>query len=585
MAERRRRRRSNSASPRKNRPRSSKKPIFGSDNHYGYRLLEQIGSGSFGVVYLAERRKDKKQVAIKCVSVGMDEDARRELKALRNEVQILRACNDPFVVKYHESFMVQKMRSEETWIVMEFCDFGTLENLRKMEGGYVTDVRLIRIVIAGVTLGLLYLHSKKMIHRDIKGGNVLLSLSGGCKLADFGVSAQMSNTTLVRSTLTGTPMFMAPEVIQQKPYTEAADVWSLGILFYEMLEGELPFSHFKNPMTAMMRIPYMKAPRLPESERYDPQIINFINNCLQKKPPDRMGTMRLSEHPLVHSYVRELRRNKGVSPYLGKYLQGKIKDMMEKRRRERSSSDSFDHDAGTPPPPPPEEPPTMFTTSPPPPFSPKAPSPPPPPSPPPENATMIGPDVGTFGDMFGTTTTKSSNDATFIAHAGSHAGAHVGDTMSAQCSDTMIEADARSVHSSLGELKYSGNGSFKSNKSSKSSKSSSSKGMKSNSSKRSAPAVAVPPPSPRSAGIINFAKLKNPILVKGQSSVTKVAHLLNTVSSNLIKIGKTACVVVYSERKKGFYTCDRGPDGKWGAGHRCRVRKDAQLIQVYLDTA
>ena len=71
---------------------------------------------SFGVVYLAERRKDKKQVAIKCVSVGMDEDARRELKALRNEVQILRACNDPFVVKYHESFMVQKMRSEETWV-------------------------------------------------------------------------------------------------------------------------------------------------------------------------------------------------------------------------------------------------------------------------------------------------------------------------------------------------------------------------------------------------------------------------------------------------------------------------------------
>merc|ERR1719198_1498193 len=107
--------------------------------------------------------------------------------------------------------------------------------------------------------------------------------------------------------MTGTPMFMAPEVIQQKPYTQAADVWSLGILLYEMLEGDLPFSHFKNPMTAMMRIPHMKAPRLPEPERFDPKVNHFINHCLQKKPYDRLETKELAEHPLVRSYARELR--------------------------------------------------------------------------------------------------------------------------------------------------------------------------------------------------------------------------------------------------------------------------------------
>ena len=194
-----------------------------------FELLEQLGKGSYGAVYKARHRPSGTVVAVKVIPLtGEDEEG---LEDIRREIAVLQECVHPNVVRYFGSFM----GDEYLWIVMEHCGGGSVRDVLTASGAPLSESQIA--FLCGESLkGLVYLHSINKVHRDIKCSNILLTESGGVKLADFGVAAQLTRTMSKRNTFVGTPHWMAPEVIQESRYDGKVDVWALGISAVEMAE-------------------------------------------------------------------------------------------------------------------------------------------------------------------------------------------------------------------------------------------------------------------------------------------------------------------------------------------------------------
>jgi len=205
------------------------------------------------------------------------------------------------------------------WIVMEFCDGGSISDLIEAAGGrgsFAMPEEAIRAACAGIVLGLEYLHKKEICHRDIKCGNVLLTNDGHVKLADFGVSAELTNTINKRKTVVGSPFWIAPEVIKEAHYDGRADVWSLGITAIEMAEGAPPHSNL-NPLRAIFLIPSKPAPTLADPDNWSPEMLDFIRCCCKKDPSERSDSALLTSHPFVKQEVNALQRMHANFDYSG----------------------------------------------------------------------------------------------------------------------------------------------------------------------------------------------------------------------------------------------------------------------------
>ena len=279
-----------------------------------------LGEGSFGQVFRARHLRTGAIVAVKVVP-NQEGDA-AEADKIMGEIDILSKCNSPYIVGYFECFVAppkKRMEAGEMWIVMEFCDGGSISDLIEAAGGrgsFAMPEEAIRAACAGIVLGLEYLHKKEICHRDIKCGNVLLTNDGHVKLADFGVSAELTNTINKRKTVVGSPFWIAPEVIKEAHYDGRADVWSLGITAIEMAEGAPPHSNL-NPLRAIFLIPSKPAPTLADPDNWSPEMLDFIRCCCRKDPSERSDSALLTSHPFVKQEVNALQRMHANFDYSG----------------------------------------------------------------------------------------------------------------------------------------------------------------------------------------------------------------------------------------------------------------------------
>jgi len=252
-----------------------------------FDLIEKLGEGSYGSVWKAVHHKTNTVTAIKRVPVEND------LEEILNEIKIMKQCKSPYIINYYGSYF----KESELWIVMEYCGGGSVADLMKVLDRTLTEEQ-IAAVLRDALRGLAYLHSIRKIHRDIKAGNILLNNKGEGKLADFGVSGQLSDTMAKRQTVIGTPFWMAPEVIQEVGYGVEADLWSLGITGIELAEGHPPYSNI-HPMRAIFLIPSKPPPKLTEPEKWTRDFNDFIAKCLTKKPDERPSAEELLKHPYI----------------------------------------------------------------------------------------------------------------------------------------------------------------------------------------------------------------------------------------------------------------------------------------------
>jgi len=245
-------------------------------------------------------------VAVKVIANASS--SKSEEEKIKGEIEILSRCDSPYIVGYFECFTKPATsKPGDMWIIMEFCEGGSMTDLLEANAGYALPEDCIRAVCASIVLGLEYLHGiANVCHRDIKCGNVLLTSDGNVKLADFGVSAELSNTLNKRKTVVGSPYWMAPEVIRESHYDGRADVWSLGITCIEMAEGAPPHANL-HPLRAIFVIPTKPAPTLADPDNWSPEMLDFVRACCQKDASQRRDSASLSTLPFIRQDVMALR--------------------------------------------------------------------------------------------------------------------------------------------------------------------------------------------------------------------------------------------------------------------------------------
>eukprot|EP01130_Rhizamoeba_saxonica_P011706 TRINITY_DN486_c3_g3_i1.p1 TRINITY_DN486_c3_g3~~TRINITY_DN486_c3_g3_i1.p1 ORF type:complete len:484 (-),score=103.57 TRINITY_DN486_c3_g3_i1:38-1447(-) len=248
-----------------------------------------IGEGAAGEVFMATSKDDETKVAIKKMPLSSE-----NINLLTTEILILKSSVHDNIVSYIDSFVIG---DNEIWVVMELMDGGCLTDiLDHFETIKMTEPQ-IAFVCRETLNALIYIHSSHRVHRDIKSDNILINAKGEVKIADFGYAAQLTREKVKRTTVVGTPYWMAPELIRGKEYGEKVDIWSLGIMLREMLDGDPPYIDFP-PLRALFLIVTKGIPPV-ENGNWSPELLEFYFKCLETEVELRPTSEELIDAPFL----------------------------------------------------------------------------------------------------------------------------------------------------------------------------------------------------------------------------------------------------------------------------------------------
>ena len=282
-----------------------------------FTLLNPIGHGAFGYVYRAIHNSSKKIYAIKIINYFKENINFLENKSHINNINFCyqtvqqetslmkKVSSSNFILKYYGSYFSRKTNS--LWLIIEYCSYGSTIDLMLAMNRLYTEIE-VATIIKMVLQGLIIIHDKKLIHRDIKGANILLSEDGYAKLGDFGVGTKLLLKENYRSSIKGSPYWMSPQVIQKENYDSKTDIWSLGITCIELTQGEPPFSDL-NPNEVMDFIGNKKFIFddffQKKKSNYSKEFIHFVSKCLEINPEKRSSAKELIKHEFIVKYAKD----------------------------------------------------------------------------------------------------------------------------------------------------------------------------------------------------------------------------------------------------------------------------------------